>query len=134
MLDLILIWVHVLANLVWIGAIVATGVILSLDVGEPKARGEIALAIYKRLAVPGFVLSFVFGVARLAKDTGYYLKQHHWMHGKLLFAVAVIGLHHVIGGKAKKVARGDEKGAGMALPLGLLACAAIAAFFAVIKD
>ena len=135
-MDLLLVWLHVVGNLVWIGAILAVGVVILSKVGDAKTRGEIALGIYLRLAVPAFVLSFVCGAGRLLSDPSYYLKQHHWMHGKLVLALIVIALHHVIGGRAKKLARGTVQDAGPAAILStVLAVAAVgAAFLAIYKD
>lgn len=134
-MDLLLLWLHVIGNLVWIGAILAVGVIVAGTVGDPKTRGEIALGVYKRLAVPAFVLSFVCGAVRLFLDPAFYLKQHHWMHAKLPLALGVIALHHVIGGRAKKLARGAVQDGGPAAILtAVLAVAAVgAAFFAIFK-
>ncbi len=134
-MDLLLVWLHVVGNIVWIGAILAVGVAISAPTGDPKTRGEIALRVYMRLAVPAFVLSFVCGAVRLGLNPSYYLKEHHWMHGKLPLALGVIALHHVIGGRAKKLARGTVQDGGPAAILTLvLALAAVgAAFFAIFK-
>ena len=134
-MDLLLLWLHVVGNIVWIGAILAVGVTITSTAGDAKTRGEIALGVYKRLAVPAFVLSFVCGAARLFSDPGFYLKQHHWMHAKLPLALAVIALHHVIGGRAKKLARGTvQDGGPVAILTAVLALAAVgAAFFAIFK-
>jgi protoporphyrinogen IX oxidase len=134
-MDLLLLWLHVVGNIVWVGSILAVGVIVAGPGGEPKVRGEIALRVYMRLAVPAFVLSFVCGTVRLASDPSYYLKQHHWMHAKLPLALGVIALHHVLGGRAKKLARGTVQDGGPAAILtGVLALAAVgAAFFAIFK-
>src|SRR5262249_31690033 len=131
--QLALVWLHVSGNLVWIGAILAVGVVLTGQ-GEPKARGEIALGIYRRLAVPAFVVSFLCGAIRLGIDPPYYLKQH-WMHAKLPLALGVIALHHIIGARARKLSQGTVQEAGPAGMLaGALAVAAIgAAFFAIFK-
>lgn len=134
-MDLLLVWLHVVGNIVWIGAILAVGVTIAGRAGDAKTRGEIALSIYMRLAVPAFVLSFVCGAGRLLLDPSYYLKQHHWMHAKLPLALAVIALHHVIGGRAKKLARGTvQDGGPVAILTAVLALAAVgAAFFAIFK-
>jgi len=133
-MDLALIWLHVSGNVVWIGAILAVGVAL-LGKADPKARGQIAYDIYRRLAVPAFVISFVCGAARLGMDMRYYLKDHHWMHAKLPLALTVIGLHHVLGARARKTAQGSVQEPGNAgILTAVLAVAAIgAAFFAVLK-
>jgi putative membrane protein len=133
-MDSALIWLHVSGNLVWIGAILAVVVAISGGAADPKARGEIAVGIYKRLAVPAFVVSFVCGAIRLGLDPKHYLVDSHWMHPKLTLALVVIALHHVIGARAKKLAAGTVQDAGPARVLGVvLGVAALgAAFFAVV--
>jgi putative membrane protein len=134
-MDLALLWLHVSGNVVWIGAILAVALVLVGGKADPKTRGEIASDIYRRLAVPAFIVSFLCGAIRLGSDLTYYLKLHHWMHAKLPLALAVIALHHVIGARARKMANGAVQDAGPAGTLGLvLAVAAIgAAFFAIFK-
>jgi putative membrane protein len=134
-MDLALIWLHVSGNVVWIGSILAVAAVLASGKGEARARGEIASDIYRRLAVPSFIVSFVCGAIRLGLDLSYYLKLHHWMHAKLPLALAVIALHHVIGARARKMANGAVQDAGSAGILGVvLAAAAIGAvFFAIFK-
>ena len=68
-------------------------------------------------------------------DTGYYFKQTHFMHAKLLFALIVIGVHHVIGARAKRFASGETSDPGpVKALLGVLAFgAAAAAFTAIFK-
>ena len=90
-MDLALVWLHVSGNLVWIGAILAVAVVILSPGGTTQAGGAFALAIYKRLAVPAFVVSFICGAARLGMDPAHYLRAHHWMHAKLPLALAVIG-------------------------------------------
>jgi putative membrane protein len=134
-MDLALKWLHITGNIVWVGAILAVGLTLAGGKADPKARGAIALDIYKRLAVPAFITSFVAGVVKLGMDPGFYLKQHHWMHAKLPLALGVIALHHVIGGRARKTADGTLQEAGSVGTLtAVLALLAVgAAFFAVFK-
>jgi putative membrane protein len=130
-----LIWLHVVGNIVWIGSILAVGLVLLSKKGEPASRGAIALELYRRLAVPGFVVSFLCGAGRLGLDTSYYLKEHHWMHAKLPVALGVIALHHIIGARAKKLAAGtvqDPGPTGTLVPV-LAVLAVLATFFAVFK-
>ena len=128
-----LVWLHVTGNVVWIGAIVAVALLLTAASGDVKVRGELARRVYLRAAVPAFVASFVGGTARMLMDVGYYLKEHHWMHGKLLFAVIAIGIHHVLGARARKMAAGEVDNAGPApMLLAVFALSAAAAVFFVI--
>lgn len=135
MTDVALIWLHVTANLFWIGSITGVGLLVLAEGTEPKVRGALAASLYRRVAAPAFVVSFLAGAARLFADTAYYFKQTHFMHGKLLFAVIVIGLHHVIGARAKKLESGEASDAGptKALLGALAVCAAAAAFSAIFK-
>jgi protoporphyrinogen IX oxidase len=134
-MDNALVWLHVSGNLVWIGSILAVGVVMVSTVVESKVRGKLASDIYRRLAVPAFIVAFVAGMARLLLDPGYYLAQHHWMHPKLLLAFGVIALHHVIGARARKMALGSvqERGPAGILTVALAVAALGAAFFAVLK-
>jgi putative membrane protein len=134
-MDLALVWLHITGNIVWVGAILAVGLILAGGKGEPRARGAIALDVYRKLAVPAFVVSFVAGAAKLGMDPAFYLKQHHWMHAKLPLALGVIALHHVIGARARRTADGSVQDAGSVGTLtAILAVLAVgAAFFAVFK-
>ena len=143
-MDLALVWLHVSGNIVWIGSILAVGLVLLGGRGEPKTRGAIASDIYRRLAVPAFVVSFVCGAIRLGLDVPYYLQQHHWMHAKLPLALGVIALHHVIGARARRASAADAAGntsAGSVQepgPAGILTvvlgvAAVGAAFFAIFK-
>jgi putative membrane protein len=134
-METALTWLHVSGNIVWIGAILAVGAIITSELSDPKTRGALALRIYRGLAVPAFLVSLVFGGVRLFMNTSYYLKEHHWMHGKLAVAVGVIAIHHVLGARAKRLAAGTVTTAGPAGPLtvALAALAVLATFSAVMK-
>ncbi|MEZ4302840.1 MAG: hypothetical protein R3B70_48400 [Polyangiaceae bacterium] len=134
-LDLLLVWLHVAGNLVWIGAAVSMGVILAWKEGEPKVRGALARRIHLRLAMPAFGVSFVAALLRTGMDLKGYFVQHHWMHGKLPFAIAVIAIHHILGARARKMEAGSMQEAGPSgmLTTILLVCAILASFFVVLR-
>ncbi len=132
----LLVFVHVFANLVWIGSIAATAVALSSQgSGDLKARAATALAIYKKLATPAFGISFLAGLGRLLLDPGLYFVSTKYMHGKLTFALIVIALHHIIGARAKRAAGPESKDPGNVAVLSavLLISAGAAAFFVLLK-
>jgi len=131
----ILVFIHVTANVIWIGSILAVAVTLASNSGDATTRGRIAVELYRKLSTPAFIVSFVAGATRLALDTGYYFSATKFMHGKLTFALAVIALHHVIGARAKRMAAGEASSAGNVGVLGiaLFACAVAAVFFVVVK-
>jgi putative membrane protein len=133
--DTLLVWLHITGNLIWIGAVVAMGAILTAKSADPKVRGALARHIHWRVAMPAFALSFLAGVIRTSLDLKGYFVQHHWMHGKLLVVLIVIGLHHVLAGRARKMEGGTVQEAG---PSGMLTIvftvgAILAAFFVVLR-
>lgn len=104
---------HVLGNLVWIGAILATGFLLITEgPGSARQRGALARQIYLKLAVPGFIVSFLAGTLRLLSDLPYYFVEKHFMHAKLPLALGVIAIHHLVGGRAKRMESGTQADAG----------------------
>lgn len=130
-----LVAVHVSANLVWVGSILGVAALLGSRVAEVKVSAPLAYELYRRLAVPAFVVSFLAGATRLGLSMQLYMVESKYMHGKLLFAVIVIALHHVIGARAKGVATGTKSGPGSvpALALGLLVSAVAATVLVVLK-
>ena len=126
---------HVAANLVWIGSILSVALSLSSRAVDGRAAAQIAYELYRTLAIPAFVVSFVTALTRLLLSTQLYFVETKYMHGKLLFAVIVIGLHHVIGGRAKAVAAGRRSSPGPVgvLALLLLISAVAATLFVILK-
>jgi putative membrane protein len=113
--TLLLVAVHVLANVVWIGALLSVALIAGRApfVADPADVGLLARRVYARLAVPAFLISFAAGAGRIALAPQAYAHLP-WFHMKVAFAVVVIVLHHVIGGRARRVANGDaEAGRGL---------------------
>jgi len=123
---------HIFANLVWIGSIASIGWLLTAasrqaDPAQGRVVAELANQLYRRLATPAFVLSFVTGVGRLSMAFSVFMHAH-WFHGKLTLALVIIALHHVIGAKSKRAAsEGVQAGARGAI----LAAAVVASAFAV---
>jgi putative membrane protein len=109
---------HVAANLVWIGSILSVALVLSSRAVEARTGAQIAYHLYRKLALPAFVISFVAGFTRLMLSTHLYFVETRYMHAKLLFAVIVIVLHHLIGARAKAVSIGRRGAPG---PVGVMA-------------
>ncbi len=135
-LPTLLVALHVLANVVWIGALLAVAVVVAAAPGrtDPASAGGLARLVYVRLAVPAFLVSFGAGVARIALTPIPYAHMP-WFHAKLTFALAVIVLHHVMGAHAKGMAVGRLKAAASTGLLGIatLVCAAGAVLLGVAK-
>jgi putative membrane protein len=130
-----LLFTHVLANLVWIGSLLAVGLVSASADFAARERGALARRIYLRLAVPAFLLSFASGLVRLLLDIDLYLVRTHYMHAKLLFAVIVIGLHHLLGARARRLAEGRDVSTGVvnALSAAILVSAAAATYLVLTK-
>ncbi len=129
-MELVLIALHVASNLVWVGALLASVLIATDRMTTAEGAGaRAALRVYRWLAVPGFVLSFVFGAVRLGFGWHYYMSATHFMHGKLLFAAIAIAIHHVVGAKLRRLERGEAASAtklgAMGVVFGLCALAAV---------
>jgi putative membrane protein len=134
--ETVLVALHVLANVVWIGALLAVAVVVAAAPAstDPASAGGLARLVYVRLAVPAFLVSFGAGAARIALTPIPYAHMP-WFHAKLTFALAVIVLHHVIGARAKGVENGRLNASAGARVLGLatLVCAAGAVLLGVAK-
>jgi putative membrane protein len=74
--------------------------------GSARERGALALRLYRWLATPGMVLALVGAIARIVPNYELYFVVTHFMHGKLLFGLIAVALHHVLGAKARAMASG----------------------------
>jgi putative membrane protein len=136
-LPVILVAAHVLANIVWIGALLSVATLAGRApfVADPSELGSLARRVYWRLAMPGFLASLGAGVARIALAPQMYAHLP-WFHAKLAIALAVVVLHHIIGGRARRVANGNAdagRGLGAVAALTFL-CVAGAVLLGVAKS
>ncbi|MFZ5897544.1 MAG: hypothetical protein ACOY0T_41225 [Myxococcota bacterium] len=134
-LESLLVTLHVIANLFWIGSSVTVGFLLVLPEPGLQLRGQLARLVYRRLATPAFALSFVTALSRLALSPSYYFVATRFMHAKLLLALGAIALHHVLGARSRRAERGETSAAaGVSWMTALLAVlSAGAAWFALTK-
>jgi protoporphyrinogen IX oxidase len=132
----VLVALHVLANVVWIGALLSVAMLLSRaadGAADVSVVGGLARAVHVRLAVPAFVTSFAAGLVVILLHPSFYARLP-WLHVKLAFALVVIALHHVIGARARRVAAGDKASANVTALAGVVfLCAAAAVFLGVVK-
>lgn len=128
---------HVLANLVWIGALLSETVLLGQTawLSDPAEAGALARRVHTRLAIPAFLVSVAAGLVRLLPARHAYATMP-WMYAKLGFAIAVIVLHHMIGARARRVAGGNVHAAQGTWMLGVFVfvAAAGAVLFAIAKS
>jgi putative membrane protein len=135
-ISALLVALHVLANVVWIGALLSVVLLLSRaasGAADAAVVGGLARTVHVRLAAPAFMTSFAAGLVVILLAPRVY-GHLPWLHVKLAFALVVIVLHHVIGARARRVAAGD-RGAANVTTLGTVAflCAAVAVFLGVVK-
>jgi putative membrane protein len=132
-----LIALHVLANVVWIGALLSVALLTARApfVADPIDVGMLARRVYTRLAIPAFLVSLAAGAGRIALAPQLYAHLT-WMHAKLGFAFVVIVLHHSIGARARRVANGNsEAGRGVGwLAVATFLCVAGAVWLGVAKS
>jgi putative membrane protein len=128
-LPVLLVAAHLLANVVWIGALLSEATLIARApfMADPSELGSLARRVHWQLAVPAFLASLGAGVARimLAPQTYAHLP---WFHAKLGLAFFVIVLHHVIGGRAGRLANGHPRaarGVGMVAALTFLCAAGV---------
>jgi len=132
---MMLLFLHVFANLLWVGGLLGMGLVLSGSGVSPRERGSLALRLYFTLAVPGMLLSLAAGGARLVMGYQLFFVVTHFMHGKLLAGLVLLALHHLLGGRAKRMAAGrSESAVGVKLmTVGVALAAAAASILAVLK-
>jgi len=112
---------HVLANLVWIGALLAETQLLrsTRSLADPPSAGVLARRVHTRLAVPACLGSLATGLVLLMPARRLWAGTP-WMGAKVGFAVALVALHLVIGARARRVAEGRADDARGAWALGWL--------------
>jgi putative membrane protein len=117
-----LIVIHVTGIVLWIGGLMAASFALAQHTQEtnPDARAAFAKLekkILRAFADPGAALAIVSGIALIWTNSSYYLNAR-WMHGKLALVLLLVGMHGLVGVRAKRYAAGAvtlERGGAMLL-------------------
>ncbi len=129
---------HLFFDMLWVGSTIAMAVLLlgpskTAKIGQEK--GNAALELYQKVANPSFSGAFFLGCLLLYQRPTYYFVDTKFMHGKLLFAVIVVVLTHVLGAKAKKQSEsGTENSSSIKVLLALLLLGAfLTSYFGVVK-
>jgi len=137
--TLVLLALHVLANLLWVGSLVSITRVITSAIGEPeptRARfAALARRIYRTVSSPWMGIATLTGLGMIGAAHGMYFR-FGWFHGKFTAALAMLGLHFVLGRRVRAAeASGiDEQSAGAmrSLQLGVLGAAAAAVTFVVV--
>jgi uncharacterized membrane protein len=102
-LHLILLGLHVFAQLFWVGSLVSITRIMGAAQGEAEAvRARLASTarhVYRTVSSPWMGVALLTGLAMIAHNTLYF--RMPWFHGKLTAAIVMLALHFVIGARVR---------------------------------
>jgi putative membrane protein len=106
--------VHLLGLVLWVGgAVAAAWTAASLvSSGETKALSSIRSALLA-VVMPGIVLAFLGGLARLVPGWTAHYAHAPWMHAKLTVALVLAGLHGFLVNRVRKAAQGTAVAPGV---------------------
>ena len=115
---------HIVSVTVWIGgmfvaAIAVAAIAASKSLPDAPGRADLIGAVRRwdrRATSPAMLLAWLFGLA-VATEGGWFGAR--WLMMKLVFVVALSGLHGMLSGTLRKLARPDERpspASGHALP------------------
>lgn len=135
----VLLALHVLADLLWVGSLVSITRVISSAVGEPEpTRARLAATarrIYRTVSSPWMGIALLTGLAMIGVMHGAQFR-FGWFHGKFTAALAMLGLHFALGARvrAAEASGVDEQSAGAmrALQVGVLLAAAAAVTFVIV--
>lgn len=136
---LVLLALHVLADLLWVGSLVSITRVITSAAGEPEAaRPRFAAAarrIYRTVSSPWMGIALLTGLVMIGVMHGAQFR-FGWFHGKFTAALAMLALHFVLGARvrAAEASGVDEKSAGAmrSLQVGVLLAAAAAVTFVIV--
>jgi uncharacterized membrane protein len=107
-LDNVLLALHVMGAMMWIGGLFATVAFLEVTIAEPDAGAKARLLKATRAAaiVPdvGLTIAIVFGAHWFMK---FKLYEAHFMWAKLGAVAVLITIHVILRGKVGKLKRGE---------------------------
>ncbi len=105
--------VHVLGVILWVGGVLAGGLLIRLRLdGDPSGKlAEGENRVFKSLAGHGMMLTVLAGAALIALRGGLYLHQG-WFIAKLILVAALIGLHMTLRVRGKRLAAAPESVTG----------------------
>jgi putative membrane protein len=106
----VLLVVHVFGLVFWVSGLLVTSMALTRHTQEASAEARQALARLERiflrgLADIGALLTIVAGISLITTNSSYYLTAP-WLHIKLTFVALLIGLHGIVGVRAKRFGAG----------------------------
>jgi putative membrane protein len=106
----VLLVVHVFGLVFWVSGLLVTSMALTRHTQEASAEARQALARLERiflrgLADIGALLTIVAGISLITTNSSYYLTAP-WLHMKLTFVALLIGLHGIVGVRAKRFGAG----------------------------
>jgi len=101
---------HILGVVLWVGGLLMASGTLMAQAEENSAEARQVLARLGRrwlraMADPGALLAILAGIALITTNSHYYLHAR-WLELKMVFVLGLIGMHGMIGVRAKRFAEG----------------------------
>ncbi len=101
---------HICGFVLWVSGLLGAAGTLMRHTEESSAEARQALAkLEKRwlrtMADPGALLAILAGIALISTNPHYYLHAH-WLALKMIFVLGLLGMHGMIGVRAKRFAEG----------------------------
>jgi len=103
--------IHLTAVILWLGALMGLGLILSLALheGANKDRlGALAKQWYLRLNVPAMGIALAAGISLIVLQEAGFFRTAGWLHTKLLLVLALVGLDHAMMHRARRISNPKE--------------------------
>jgi putative membrane protein len=137
--TLVLLALHVLANLLWVGSLVSITRVITSALAEPEGtRARFAAAarrIYRSVSSPWMGIATLTGLAMIGVSQGAYFR-FGWFHGKFTVALVMLGLHFALGARVRAAETHGVDATGAramrSLQLGVFATATAAVLFVVV--
>ena len=136
----VLLAVHVLSLLLWVGGLVSIARLVALAAAAEStdargALGRSARALYRSVASPWMGFALLTGLGMIGALHGEQFK-HGWFHGKFTLALVMLALHFVLGARVRRVeAQGATEADGgwaRTMSLVVMALAAATVFCAIV--
>jgi len=102
----VLLAVHVLSLLLWVGGLVSiTRLLAGAGADDAPARATLARSargLYRSVASPWMGIALLTGLGMIGALHGEQFK-HGWFHGKFTLALVMLALHFVLGARVRRV-------------------------------
>ena len=130
---------HIISVMIWIGGMFVAAIAVAAvsaskgrsDMGEHAGIIDAVRRWDRRATSPAMLLAWLFGVA-VATQGGWFSSP--WLMMKLVFVVALSGLHGMLSGTLRRLARADEPSTALNyVPLAMIIAIIVIVLLVVLK-